>query len=61
MPLVVGAFCETATVLPATVTVPERAKLALDWTDTFALLEPVLPAVTVIQDVPEAVVHVHPV
>jgi len=52
-----GAFCVTVTGTPATVTVPVRLAPVLALAVTVAVPEPVLPAVTEIQDAPELVFH----
>ena len=52
-----GACCVTVTGTPATVTVPVRLAPALALTVSVAVPEPVLPAVTEIQDAPELVFH----
>ena len=52
-----GAFCVTVTGTPATVTVPVRLAPVLAVTVTVTVPEPVLPAVTEIQDAPELVFH----
>ncbi len=53
------AFWVTVTGTPATVTVPVRSAPVLALTEMVTVPEPVLPAVTEIQDAPELVLHPH--